>query len=339
MCRPAKLTQLLLLALIATLVACSPAATPIPPTSTSIPPTSTSTSIPPTPIPPTSTNPPPTSTPAPTSTIPPKPTPELMQGKFDAGGVNLYLICWGQGSQGSPTVVFDAGSGADSNTWAKVLLDLRYHVRVCAYDRASMGKSDSQTGLRTSGQSAEQLHALLTSANVQGPYLVVGHSSGGMNMLVFADRYRDEVAGVVLVDSVHPDLPQQMSAVLPTPAPNESYDLSELRKFSGPSWADYPEPWDMATTLAQVRAVKSLGNIPLAVLVATDPTKSGWGNIPDDLKARLDKISLDLQKEYLKLSTDSSLILAEHSAHSIQQDEPQVVIDAIMKLVDKARQK
>ena len=331
---PAKLTQLLLLALITTLVACSPAATPIPPTSTPIP--ATSTSIPPTPIPPTATNLPPTSTPAPTSTVPPEPTPELIQGKFDAGGVNLYLICWGQGS---PTVVFDAGGGADSNTWAKVLLDLRYYVRVCAYDRASMGKSDSQTGLRTSEQMAEQLHALLTSANVQGPYLVVGHSFGGMNMLVFADRYRDEVAGVVLVDSVHPDLPQQLSAVLPTPAPNESYDLSELRKFVGPSWADYPEPMDMATTLAQVRAVKSLGTVPLAVLVATDPTKSGWGNIPDDLKARLDKISLDLNKEYLKLSTDSSLILAEHSGHSIQQDEPQVVIDAILKLVDKARQK
>jgi pimeloyl-ACP methyl ester carboxylesterase len=334
---PSKLTQLLTLALIVTLAACSPAATPIPPTSTSIPPTSTS--IPPTPIPSTSTNPSPTSIPALTSTVPPKPTPELIQGKFDAGGVNLYLICWGQGS---PTVVFDAGSGADSNTWAKVLLDLRYHVRVCAYDRASMGKSDSQTGLRTSEQMAEQLHTLLTSANVQGPYLVVGHSFGGMNMLVFADRYPNEVAGVVLVDSVHPDLWQQLSAVvLPTPAPNESYDLSELRKFLdlGSAASDYPEPMDMATTLAQVRAVKSLGNVPLAVLVATDPTKSRWGNIPDDLKARLDKIWLELDKEYLNLSSDSSLVLAEHSGHSIQQDEPQVVIDAILKLVDKARQK
>jgi hypothetical protein len=256
---PSKLTQLLMLALIVALGACSSAATPIPPTSTSIPPTPTS--IPPTPIPPTSTNPPPTSTPAPTSTALPKPTPELIQGKFDAGGVNLYLICWGQGS---PTVVFDAGMGADSNTWAKVLLDLRYHVRVCAYDRASMGKSDSQTGLRTSGQMAEQLHTLLTNANVQGPYLVVGHSFGGMNMLVFADRYRDEVAGVALVDSVHPDEWEQLSAVLPTPAPNESYGLGELRKDFGLGWTDLPEPMDMATTLAQVRAVKSLGNLPLA---------------------------------------------------------------------------
>jgi pimeloyl-ACP methyl ester carboxylesterase len=258
-----------------------------------------------------------------------------MQGKFDAGGVNLYLICWGQGS---PTIVFDAGMGADSNTWAKVLLDLRYHVRVCAYDRAGMGKSDSQTGLRTSGQMAEQLHTLLTSANVQGPYLVVGHSFGGMNMLVFADRYRAEVAGVALVDSVHPDLWQQLLAVLPTPAPNESYALSELSKDFGLGWTDLPEPMDMATTLTQWRAVKSLGNVPLAVVVHADPEKK-WGDIPPEVAAALERVWLELDQEYLNLSSDSSLILAEHSGHFIQQDEPQVVIDAILKLVDKARQK
>ena len=95
---------------------------------------------------------------------------------------------------------------------------------------------------------------------------------------------------------------------------------------------------DIATTLAQVRAVKSLGNIPLVVLSHADPAKM-WSDLPLELAANLDKVWLDLQKEYVSLSTDSSLILAEHSGHFIQQDEPQVVIDAILKLVDKARQK
>ncbi len=319
MCHLSKLTQLLTLALIVALVACSPAATLAPPTPT---------------------NPPlPTSTPAPTSTIPLKPTPGPVSGKFDAGGVNLYLMCLGQGS---PTVVFDAGWGENSSAWQKVMLELRAHTRVCAYDRANLGQSDSQAGLRTSKQMAEQLHTLLANAKVEGPYLVVGHSLGGMNMLVFSDRYREEVAGVVLVDSSHPDQSKQLSAILPTPAPDESASLGDLRKrlaWVNPDDPSFPEPMDWDATLAQVRAVKSLGNIPLAVLVAVDPTKSRWGDIPSDLATRLDKVWLDLHKEYLNLSTDSSLILAEHSGHFIQQDEPQVVIDAILKLVDKVRQK
>ena len=95
---------------------------------------------------------------------------------------------------------------------------------------------------------------------------------------------------------------------------------------------------DIVTTLAQVRAVKSLDNIPLVVLSHADPAKM-WSDLPLELAANLDKVWLDLQKEYVSLSTDSSLILAEHSGHFIHQDEPQVVIDAILKLVDKARQK
>jgi pimeloyl-ACP methyl ester carboxylesterase len=249
-------------------------------------------------------------------------------------------MCFGQGS---PTVVFDSAWGVDSSTWAKVMLDLRNHVRVCSYDRAGLGQSDAQTGLRTSKQIAEQLHTLLASAKVPGPYLLVGHSVGGMNMLVFADRYRDEVAGMVLVDSSHPDQADRSLAVMPTPAPKDSEALVNLRKdipwTNPPDDQNFPEPMNWPETLAQVRAVKSLGSIPMAVLVAVDPTKSGLSDIPPEVATSLDKVWLDLHREYLNLSTDSSLVLAEHSGHFIQQDEPQVVIDAILKLVDKARQK
>jgi pimeloyl-ACP methyl ester carboxylesterase len=262
--------------------------------------------------------------------------PSLIAGKFDAGGVKLYLKCLGQGS---PTVVLDAGYGFDSSTWEKVVPGLQSHTQVCVYDRASMGQSDSRSGLRTSGQLAEQLHTLLVSARVDGPYLLVGHSLAGLTMLVFADRYRSEAAGVVMVDSSHPDQWDRWSAVLPAPTPDESASLAFLHK----GWAfvedpNSPEPMDIATTLAQVRAVKSLGNIPLVVLSHADPAKM-WSDLPLELAANLDKVWLDLQEEYVSLSADSSLILAEHSGHFIQQDEPQVVIDAILKLIDKARQK
>lgn len=321
MCHLSKLTPLLTLALIIALVGCSPVATPAPPTATPLPPTA---------IPPTATNSPP-----PTAIS----TPASISGKFDAGDVKLHLVCFGQGN---PVVVFDAGWGVDSSTWAKVMLELRDHVRVCAYDRAGLGQSDAQPGLRTSRQIAEQLHTLLTSAKVPGPYLLVGHSLGGMNMLVFAERYPNEVAGLVLVDSAHPDQNDQWAAVLPTPAPDEPSGLTKLREnigWTNPNDPSFPEPMDWEATLAQVRAVKSLGDLPLAVLVDVDPSLGSGMNMSPEVAAAFDKVWLDLHKAYLNLSSVSSLVLAEHSGHSIQQDEPQVVVDAILKLVDKARQK
>jgi pimeloyl-ACP methyl ester carboxylesterase len=312
-----KLFRLLVLLMIVALTACAPSTRPVVRTLTS------------------AQLPPPIGLPTFAPTLP-KSTPAV-QGKFDVGGVNLYIFCLGQGS---PAVVLDGGWGEDSSTWLKVMSGLESHTRVCAYDRASLGQSDFQAGERTSQQIAEQLHLLLAKANIESPYLLVGHSLGGMNMLVFADRYPHEVAGVVLVDSAHPDQSDRCLAALPTPAPSESKALIDLRR--GLPWRNnqcIPEMMNWPETLAQVRAVKSLGHIPLLVLVAADPTKSSWGDISPELAARLNKVWLDLHKEYLSLSTDNSLILAEHSSHYIQQDEPQVVIDAILKLVEKARQK
>ena len=240
-------------------------------------------------------------------------------------------------------MVLDAGWGMDWRTWNEVMPKIQSHTRVCAYDRANLGQSDSQPGFSTSQQIAEQLHTLLTNAKAEGPYIVVGHSLGGMNMLVFSNRYPGEVAGVVLVDSGHPDQFVRWLAVLPTPSPDDSEALASLRKdlaaVGQSGRINSPEPLDWDATWAQVRAVKSLGNLPLAVLVAVDPERTEWGDIPPKVKASLDKVWLDLHKEYADLSTNSTLILANKSGHFIQDDEPQLVIDAILGLVEKARQK
>lgn len=332
MCHCLKSTTLLTLALIVSLTACAPAATPVPPTATN-PPLPTETPI----LPTATAKIAPTHTPALSPTVTPKS--RLFKGTFDAGGVNLFIECLGDGS---PTIVFDSGWGMDSNAWWNVIPKVLSQTRVCIYDRASMGQSDVQSGLRTSGQMVEQLHTLLGSAGIEGPYILVGHSLGGMNMLVFANRFPGEVAGVVLVDSAHPDQDDRSLAVLPTPAPDETKILTSLRDptFSNPEDPGFPEPMNWDEILAQVRAVKSLGSIPLTVLVAVDPTRTYWrGEVSPDLAASLDKVWLDLHKEYTQLSTNSSLVLAEHSGHYIQNDEPQLVIDAILNLVDTARQK
>jgi pimeloyl-ACP methyl ester carboxylesterase len=116
----------------------------------------------------------------------------------DVGGYSLHIHCVGQGS---PTVVLDGGTGEWSAQWVRVQREVSDTTRVCAYDRAGMGWSEMGPEPRDAKQISSELHALLEGANIEGPYVLVGHSFGGLYMQTYAARYPDEVAGVALVDS------------------------------------------------------------------------------------------------------------------------------------------
>jgi pimeloyl-ACP methyl ester carboxylesterase len=117
-------------------------------------------------------------------------------------GRRMNLYCLGSGS---PTVILDAGMGDSSISWALVQPALAKRSRTCAYDRAGMGFSDAATRASTVDNIAEDLHALLRAAHIDPPYVLVGHSMSGMTVRVFADRYRDDVVGMVLVEGSHED--------------------------------------------------------------------------------------------------------------------------------------
>ena len=121
--------------------------------------------------------------------------------RVDVDGHSLYLDCRGQGS---PTIVLEAGSGADSATWSAVIGPMAETTRTCTYDRAGRGRSDP-TGRRTLRDAAAELRALLAVAGERPPFVLVGHSLGGAFMRVFGAVDRDEVAGLVLVDTFDPD--------------------------------------------------------------------------------------------------------------------------------------
>ena len=118
----------------------------------------------------------------------------------DVGGYKLHINCMGEGS---PTVILEAGWADYSATWAYVQPEVAKTTRVCSYDRAGYGWSDPSPHPRTANWRVEELHMLLVNANVQGPYVLVGHSLGGMPMRVYAHTYPDEGVGMVLVDSMH----------------------------------------------------------------------------------------------------------------------------------------
>jgi pimeloyl-ACP methyl ester carboxylesterase len=120
----------------------------------------------------------------------------------DVGSHELHIDCMGKGG---PTVILESALGNSSPHWVWVQREVAKTTRVCAYDRAGMGWSERGPEPRDAERVAGELHALLEDAGIEGPYVVAGHSYGGLYTRVFAARYPGETAGVVLVDSSHPE--------------------------------------------------------------------------------------------------------------------------------------
>ena len=119
---------------------------------------------------------------------------------YDIGDYKLHLTCTGEGS---PTVLLEAGSSSPGLTWSLVQSEIEKATRVCSYDRAGYGYSESAKVPHPPQQVASDLHALLKAAEVPGPYIMVGHSAGGVYVRAYASKYPSEVVGMVLVDSSH----------------------------------------------------------------------------------------------------------------------------------------
>jgi pimeloyl-ACP methyl ester carboxylesterase len=133
----------------------------------------------------------------------------------DIGGRRLNLYCTGAGS---PTVILDAGAGNTTWIWHKVQPAIARFTRVCSYDRAGLGFSDGGPAPRDATAAVNDLHALLHRAGIGPPYILVGHSEAGFYEPLYADRYRPEVAGMVLVDPSFPNDAQEYHAVSPASA-------------------------------------------------------------------------------------------------------------------------
>jgi len=123
--------------------------------------------------------------------------------RVDVGGYSLHIYCTGEGS--GPMVVVDAGNGDFSTGWQGIQPEVSKSARICTYDRAGYGWSDPSPHPRTATQMANELHQLLVNAKIDPPYILVGHSLGGLTVRVFASQYPDEVAGMILVDAGHED--------------------------------------------------------------------------------------------------------------------------------------
>jgi pimeloyl-ACP methyl ester carboxylesterase len=240
-------------------------------------------------------------------------------------GHQLDLRCTGSG----PTVVLEAGINQSGETWNNVVPEIAKFARVCVYDRAGLGKSGSAGNApRTANAIAADLHALLRAANVRAPYVLVGHSFGGLLVRTYAAAYPNDVRGMVLVDSTHEEETSRWLALLPADVRRRMEGAGALRLLGG-------EPVDLERSNAEAAKAHWHAGIPLVVLARGSASYS-----PDDYPPPLrqwapdgEKLRIALQKELAARSPRGKLIFAERSGHFIQNDEPTLVVRAIREVI------
>jgi pimeloyl-ACP methyl ester carboxylesterase len=276
----------------------------------------------------------------------PEPSIRTVEGfpgaQVEVSGKPLYFECAGSGS---PAIVLEAGLGTTSITWQAIRAQLEKLTRVCTYDRLGLGITESIGGTlgtqpRTARMQVEDLDRLLDQADVEAPYLFVGHSWGGALVRLFAFEHPDDVAGVVLLDAAHPDTEARFTAALPPRRPGEHPEISGLREelAARNDPARVPESLDWRKSNDQVREARTLGDLPLVVVTALGADEPG--PLPRAVDRRVTQAWIALQRELAALSTNSLHVIAQPSSHFVQAEDegqPMLVVAAVQAALAAAR--
>lgn len=273
--------------------------------------------------------------------------------------------------QGTPTVVMDAGAGASSITWGLVPSEIAKFTRVCIYDRSGLGWSDPNLKIpRTIQQSVDELHALLAEAEIEPPYILVGHSLGGGNMQLYASQYPEEVVGLVLVDSVHEN---QITPAIWSRIKKQFWVYQLLRVASRIGVVRLVGEMNLLPMLKDIK--QKIQKYPLTVQALFDTYKSYcyrpcyWATVSSEfanMKRSFEQLQAieslgslplvvlsqgskdpemtderfqqwaSLQLDLTQLSSNSQQIIAENSGHLIPLERPDLVISAVYQLIDRA---
>lgn len=269
-------------------------------------------------------------------------------------GREMHLHCDGQGT---PAVILESGLPGTSLGWASVIEDIASFTRVCAYDRAGFGWSEAGPKPRTAGNVASELRDLLRTAGVNPPFVLAGHSYGGVVVQLYASQFPDEVAGMVLVDAPHPDifahLPpghfERMRSIALMPKLLGPLGVARLVMPPVPTGKPDSRPSSVQATekqlLATTRSFRTMAS-ELEVLeesmnqVAATPPRLGRKPLTVLTKGRrrkgLEHVD-DTQERHTELSENSAWRVVSGAGHLIHHEDPEAVVDAIRSVVESAR--
>ena len=288
----------------------------------------------------------------------------------DIGGRRIQLDCRGTGS---PTVIFESGLDmSGSLSWSAVHDEIAKTTRACAYSRAGIMWSDAHDAPQNGKSIAEDLHATLKKAGEKGPFVLVGHSLGGPYIMIYTKYFGAEVAGLVFVDASHPDQVRRFDAVAKISEPK----LMQIRDKMGAllNWTgvvrvvadtyekmpNLPDSVDLAVkaytatslgpmikeseafeqTLAEAGTFRQLGNRPLFVLTSTAPFPEkaiADLNITAEQAKQHQEIWKQMHEEQATWSSQSQHKLVPDAGHYIQFDRPDIVIEAVLSVVENVR--
>ena len=263
---------------------------------------------------------------------------------IDVGGFKMHISCIGEGS---PTVILETLSGGTSPYWGWVQPDVAATTRVCVYDRAGRGWSEPDPEPLTLQRTVRNLHTLLANARMEGPYVLVGHSIGGIYVRQFAADYPDDVLGIVLVDAAHPAqfdrYPEmrkenesylQLSTAFPTLARLGVFRLYfglggelDFAAMKEPQKSEMKAIWSSPEYFMSQRAeiiagpdifsdgqqLGGLGELPLLVITAGPEAAGPWGVLQSEL-ASLSENSIH---QNVETATHTSLAFDPNDAHQV----------------------
>lgn len=252
----------------------------------------------------------------------------------------LYYECMGEGR---PVVLIDYGIAGSAVAWRKLQAELAKGTTVCAYDRAGYGWSDPGPSPRTAGQAVEEMQALIEAAGWKGPFVLIGHSFGGFDTRLFAARHPEEVAGLVWLDSSHPEEalqanPQARQGPVTNPiAQTAIHDgdiddeqaagayLNTRRK------AIFTQMDELSNFKTSARQVLDAGKIPDVPLVVVARDRAHGQPEADAMRWQ------ERQRELARLSSRGEFWTAPGSGHEIHRDRPDVVAKAVRRVVEQVR--
>ncbi|WP_200905989.1 alpha/beta fold hydrolase [Paenibacillus sp. IHB B 3415] len=281
----------------------------------------------------------------------------------DAGGYSLHLLRQGAGA---PTIILEAGSGETSLSWRNIPEQLAETATVVSYDRAGYAWSEQADTERSGANIVRELHSALQNAGIPGPYLLVGHSLGGMYARLFTQTYPEEVTGLVLIDARPENDDRETKPILEAEnyAGNPSASMLTLLKRSGalrlfqnqlleglvakqdrgqfinvistPSYfAAKEQEAALASSTEDAIRGQTLGSLPVKIIARGLPQDYAAFGMSEESGRRLEAIWQAGQRNMLNLSSNSELIVAEKSGHMVIHDQPELVVRAILSVLEE----